>query len=122
GSGPVSESPGETWSGIHAALAQGLRGLPCAISLARLLAEHRGVRNRMALPRLSVERIRNWAEAHRDRTGGWPTIASGPVAEAPDENWRNIDDALRRGCRGLPGRSSLVRLIAATFPTPNTCA
>lgn len=39
-SGPVSESPGETWSSINHALVRGSRGLPAGSSLARFLQEH----------------------------------------------------------------------------------
>jgi hypothetical protein len=49
---------------------------------------------------------------HRARTGKWPQAGSGPVAEAPGENWSAIDYALRRGYRGLPGDSSLSWLLA----------
>jgi hypothetical protein len=110
-SGPIPEAPGETWSGIHAALPRGLRGLPGDSSLPQLLAKHRGVRNRMAIPNLTAEQILTWAEAYRKRIGKWPGVATGPVLDAPGETWRNIDDALRRGTRGLPGESSLARLI-----------
>ena len=51
-SGRVVESPDETWQNIDQALRKGLRGFPpnSGWSLARLLAEHRGVRNRKSLP------------------------------------------------------------------------
>jgi hypothetical protein len=58
-----------------------------------------------------VEQILAWADAHHARTGRWPTSASGPVADAPGERWRNIDGALRYGRRGLPGGGSLARLL-----------
>ena len=48
-----------------------------------------------------------------DRAGHWPSSESGFVAEAPDETWRAVDQALRVGVRGLPGGSSLARLLAA---------
>jgi hypothetical protein len=53
-----------------------------------------------------------WADAHRERTGRWPSRASGVVAAAPGETWVAIDQALRRGDRGLPGGDSLARLLA----------
>jgi hypothetical protein len=31
--------------------------------------------------------------------------------EAAGENWRNVDSALRQGCRGLAGGSSLSRIL-----------
>jgi hypothetical protein len=39
------------------------------------------------------------------------SAASGPVAEAPGEKWREIDQALRSGFRGLQGGDSLARLL-----------
>jgi hypothetical protein len=82
-------------------------------SLARLLAQHRGVRNLRDLPFLSIRHILAWSDAYHARTGRWPTSEAGPVAEAPGETWRGIDQALRVGIRGLAGGSSLARLLAA---------
>ncbi|MBX6313461.1 MAG: hypothetical protein IRY99_11175, partial [Isosphaeraceae bacterium] len=115
-SGPVAEAPGETWGAISLALAQGHRGLPGGSSLARLLAEHRGVRNPKALPRLKIKQILAWADAYHAATGRWPTTHSGPVAEAPGETWARIDNALKAGFRGLRGGSSLARLLNAHRP------
>jgi hypothetical protein len=67
---------------------------------------------------LTVEQILAWADAHRARTGGWPRIGSGPIADAPGENWNAVDTALRVGCRGLPGGDSLPRLLAEHRGTP----
>jgi hypothetical protein len=110
-SGPVAEAPGETWGAVVHALQEGLRGLPAGSSLARLLAAERGTPNRAGRPRLRVGRIRAWAEAHRRRTGRWPTARSGPIPEAPGETWLAVECALREGRRGLPGGSSLARLL-----------
>ena len=46
-SGPIPEAPGESWNAVTAALREGLRGLPGGSSLALLLAEKRGVRQRL---------------------------------------------------------------------------
>jgi hypothetical protein len=54
----------------------------------------------------------SWADAHHARTGHWPTVESGPVAEAPEETWAAIGTALRTGGRGLEPDSSLPRLLA----------
>jgi hypothetical protein len=43
--------------------------------------------------------------------GPRPTAASGPVTDAPAENWRALSLALREGYRGLPGGGSLARLL-----------
>jgi hypothetical protein len=111
-SGPVAEAPGETWSGLDTALRDGLRGLKGGSSLARLLARHRGVPNPQALARLTIAVILAWADAHRALTGQWPTMASGPVRGVDGETWHALDSALRQGLRGLPGGSSLARLLA----------
>lgn len=113
-SGPVQGAPGETWGAINKALHQGHRTLPGGSSLAELLVRRRGIRNNWHLPRLSNRQIVAWARAHRARTGRWPTSGSGVVPEAPEETWKGIDAALRKGRRGLPGGSSLVRLLATT--------
>ena len=92
-SGPIADAPGETWIVIDFALRKGIRGLRKS-SRARLLAKHRGARNHMALPRLIYRKILAWADAHKQRTGKWPTSESGSVTDAPGENWRGIHDAL----------------------------
>jgi hypothetical protein len=85
-------------------------------SLAKLLAEKRGARNLGALPKLTVKQILKWADAHYQKTGKWPNEASGYVLGTPYEKWRNIGNALRYGIRGLPGDSSLAKLLAEKRP------
>jgi hypothetical protein len=109
--GPIAEAPGETWHGVHGALSKGLRGLPGGSSLAKLLEQERGVRNRAGLPRLSRKQILAWAQDYFRRTGQWPTRDSGPIPNAPSETWSTVDTALHRGSRGLRGRSSLAKLL-----------
>jgi hypothetical protein len=110
-SGPIPEAPGENWHALDIALDQGCRGLPGGSSLRQLLAEQRGVRNRADLPPLTPGHVLAWAQAHYRQTGAWPNHRSGPVSGAPGETWQGLDAALRRGRRGLPGRSSLARLL-----------
>jgi hypothetical protein len=110
-SGPVIDQPGETWNAVQSALWIGARGLAGGSSLALLLQEHRGVRNKSRLPRLAERRILAWADAHHRRTGRYPVIASGPIADAPGETWLAMQMALVEGLRGLPGGSSLARLL-----------
>ncbi len=112
-SGPIKSMSGETWGAINAALQRGMRGLPRGSSLARLLARHRGRRNHLALPRHSVGQVRRWADSYFVRHGKWPTASSGPIDGAPGETWHNVDQALRQGVRGLPGGSSLFKLLRA---------
>ena len=110
-SGPVADAPGEKWVGIDHALASGARGLPGGSTLANLLQENRGVRNEGNLPSLSEAQILNWAVAHHESSGDWPSQRSGPVLDASGETWRNIDASLKNGGRGLPGGSSIAKLL-----------
>jgi hypothetical protein len=110
-SGKVEGSSGETWSRIDTALRKGLRGLAGGSSLPKLLAEHRGVANTADLPRLTVEQILEWADAYRARTGKWPTSRCGRIEEEPTATWTAVNAALSVGKRGLPGGTSLARLL-----------
>jgi hypothetical protein len=71
------------------------------------------VRNPNGLPLLSKRKILAWADAHFQRTGTWPLPTSGPVVDAPGENWRAINQSLYTGFRGLQGGISLKRLLIA---------
>lgn len=104
----------EKWSAIDNALRSGLRGLNRGSSLARLLAEHRGVRNPAALPRLTIRQILAWADEYHQRTGNWPKQGSKPeiIPNSNGENWQAISQALRNGLRGLPKVGSLADLLA----------
>jgi hypothetical protein len=62
-------------------------------------------------PELTLETILARSDAHHDRTGTWPTKQDGHVRENLNESWRRIDDALRRGFRGLAAGSSLAWLL-----------
>jgi hypothetical protein len=97
-SGAIPGSRGETWSSVNYALARGCRGLDGGSSLAKLLAERRGRRNKGDLARIA-------------ETGASPRVTSGAVQNATGESWRQIDDARRQGYRGLPGGSSLHQLL-----------
>jgi hypothetical protein len=111
-SGPIEGAPGETWSGVHTALYDGLRGFRGGSSLARFLARRRGVRNQKALPRRTIEEVLAWADVHQRRTGEWPTKKLGPIVRVRGESWKAIDQALRHGLRGFPPGLSLARLLA----------
>ncbi len=111
-SGSVRGARGEVWGNIDAVLREGLRGLPGGSSLAKLLEEGRGVRNRLNKPQLTEELILTWADAHHRCTGAWPSCDSGPIPGVPATSWKDVDFALEKGYRGLPGGSSLPRLLA----------
>jgi hypothetical protein len=55
--GSVGGKMRETWYGVNRALCKGYRGLPGGSSLAQLLAEELGARNRTSLPPLTMEKI-----------------------------------------------------------------
>jgi hypothetical protein len=110
-SGPVADAPGENWHPLDTALQRGGRGLPGGTSLARLLVQCRGHRAGVQAAPLTVGQILAWADRHYQRTGRWPTFRSGPVADAPGEKCRAINQVLQRGHRGLPGGGSLARLL-----------
>jgi hypothetical protein len=96
--------------------------LPGGSSLARLLAAKRGVRNIAQLPPLTEELILDWADRHYELTGHWPSVLSGEVGLPAGEGWRNINQRLCEGGRGLPPGSSLAKLLAdrrRTTPRPD---
>jgi len=110
-SGPVLGVPHEKWQNVQAALTQGTRGLPGGDSLARLLERKRGVRNRLYLPALTISQILKWAVNHKSIYGRYP-IVHDEHSPAPGESWLAINASLERGQRGLPGGSSLPKLLA----------
>jgi hypothetical protein len=111
-SGPVADAPGETWHALASALVKGLRQLAGGSSLAQLLAERRGVRNKQDLPDVTERQILAWADSHYARFGEWPTRDLGAIDGSIGETWNNIDAALRSGIRRFPGGSSLAKLLA----------
>ncbi|HUG69820.1 MAG TPA: DEAD/DEAH box helicase family protein [Pirellulaceae bacterium] len=111
-SGTILDSSGDTWKGVDHALRLGMRDLPGGSSLVQLLAEKREMRNHLALPKLSIEQILMWADAHFEFNREWPNRESGPIDGAPDEKWANVDAALQYGGRGLDSGFSLTRLLA----------
>lgn len=118
-SGRVRGAIDEKWANIDGALRIGLRGLPRGGSLARLLAEHRGKRNRKALPTYTIRQILQWADEYHALHGAWPLSSSGPIAGTNGETWLAVEIALLHGRRGLPGGSSLPKLLAAKRGVPN---
>jgi hypothetical protein len=85
--------------------------VPGGDSLAKLLVQARDVRSRRYLPDLTEEAILTWADRHHAETGDWPIDQSGDAPGEKGDDWHNIDAALRQRLRGLPGGSSLARLL-----------
>ncbi len=75
----------------------------------------RTIRNRTRKPELTEAQILEWADLYFKKNGFWPRQRIPPysVLGEFDTTWSHIDDALRRGLRGLEAGSSLARLLAA---------
>jgi hypothetical protein len=99
------------WLSVQNAMRMGLRGLSPGRSLAQFLAERRGARNHMRLPPLKVKQILEWAKAFHQATGRWPRPGDGPIAQSPGDSWTAVIVGLSQGHRGLPGGSSLAKLL-----------
>jgi len=65
----------------------------------------------MKRPDITFDDILTWADAFRAQFGRWPRRDDGPVAGVPDLTWCAIDQALKKGRRGLPPGSSLAKLL-----------
>jgi hypothetical protein len=65
----------------------------------------------MNLPQLKEKEIVAWAKAHFKATVRRPTDRRGPIAQSPGDTWCAVDQALTKGVRGLPGGSSLAKLL-----------
>lgn len=109
--GPIPESPGLTWALVCRALRKGTRGLPGGSSLARELEHHRSVFGRKEP--YSEDQILEWARAYLDRHGVWPTAADGVIPETGGLTWSGINKSLFFGSHGLPGGSTLKKLLVA---------
>lgn len=88
-----------TWMRMENALRGGNRGLPknTKLTLARLLANRRGVRNSEFPPLLTEKQIIRWAKLHHKRAGEWPKENSVPILNAVGGTSTAIDLALRKG-------------------------
>jgi hypothetical protein len=109
-SGPIVGTQ-EKWGGIERAFRKGLRGLPGGSSLRQFLTRRRGARNQQRLPPLTEKRILRWVRAYHRATGRRPKCDSGLIAQSGGETWSGVNATLREGRRGLPGGSSLVKLL-----------
>ncbi|HUY32053.1 MAG TPA: hypothetical protein VMV69_04670 [Pirellulales bacterium] len=59
-----------------------------------------------------IAQVLAWADAFHARRGKWPTRRSGRVDGVAGKTWLAVDNALRRGFRGLPSHTSLSQLLA----------
>ncbi|HLJ54545.1 MAG TPA: hypothetical protein VKT77_05850 [Chthonomonadaceae bacterium] len=65
------------------------------------------------MPPYTEAQILVWCDAHFARHGKWPNASSGPIPEAPGENWSMVSIALNHGIRGITRRTSLAKLLLA---------
>ena len=89
------------------------RGLPGGSSLARLLAEHRGVRNFQQLPPLTEEQVLKWIDEHKARKGEWPTSHSGGIFGSAGERWPSRPRISSLATRELSTASSVAWTTAS---------
>jgi hypothetical protein len=118
-SGVIPNSGGESWNAINHALINGSRGLHGGSSLAKFRNEHFDVPIQSGYKRrsmLTINEIIGWIAKWHDREGSYPNQKSGKIPESPTTCWVTINLYLVRGCCGLPGGSSLFKLIAQYFP------
>lgn len=106
--------PGDTWCGYDFCLRNGYRGLPKLGSLAKLLSERCGFKYQCDIPDLCEESILSLAELYKEKHSKWPGQKSGPVEGGyPGDTWAVYELHLRDGGRGLPGGSSVAKLISS---------
>lgn len=109
-SGPIPGSS-ETWSRVDSALKGGNRGLAEKSSLRQLLDEHRPKWSpTRRLERLTAKQILSCADQFYAQHDKRPSLSSGRIP-GTSETWKNIDNALRNGLRGLPSGSSLSQFL-----------
>lgn len=109
-SGLIPGTNGDKWANIEVALQSGGRGWQGKSSIARLLHEHRGLRNRGALPPLTLDSVLQLVDKHKATFGEWPNSSTRELTEDGD-TWSSINAALMVGLRGLFGGSSLAQLL-----------
>ena len=99
--GRIAGTADQTWLAVDAALSRGNRGLPGGDTLAQLLHRHRGRWHQRQPPRLTVEQLLEWADAHFQRIGEWPSGQdTTQIPRAPKgTTWVAVQVALARGGR-----------------------
>jgi hypothetical protein len=65
---------------------------------------------------LTIADILRMADRHHQMTGQWPITRDGPVLGEERLTWEGINDCLRKGGRGLPGGTTLARVLAKHRP------
>src|SRR6516225_11158814 len=65
----------------------------------------------MRRPVIYISQILRWADNFHQRIGRWPCDKDGPILGQLGLTWCAVNQALIKGHRGLPGRSSLAKLL-----------
>ena len=97
-----------TWVAIDDCLRHGLRGLPGGSSLSQLRKEHITGKETPLTEEIIVKAMK----AYHEECGKYPSCESGDASKyiGFKITWMAIDTCLKRGHRGLPGKSSLGKL------------
>lgn len=69
------------------------------------------IRSRARKPPLTVAGILKWADEFHARHGRWPNMDDGLVDGTADQTWGAVNRSLEAGMRGLPGGTSLAKLL-----------
>jgi hypothetical protein len=115
-SGPVPELGGVAWATVFEWLGYGKRGLSARQSFNRFLAQRRVPRTVRKPTDFTIAQILQWADKHFAIHGQLPNAKSRGIRHGRDVSWRQIDQALLLGTRGLPGGKSLESLLAEERP------
>ena len=110
-SGEIPDSGGGTWARVDMELRRGVRNLRDGTTLFQFLVKRRGINMGGRPPRLSVEQVFFWADQYFAAHGSWPNMRSGIIPNSRGHTWRRLEMNLRRGTRGLPGGTTLGRLL-----------
>jgi hypothetical protein len=113
--------PGDDWGGYNASLRDGGRGLHGGTTLAKLIhSRYPEYVHSKNCENLTVEFIVDRAKEHLDLNGKFPVVKGGSVTNGyPGDTWNGYDRALFEGGRGLPGGTTLKRLLAKELGAPN---
>jgi superfamily II DNA or RNA helicase len=106
--------PGDNWAAISAACHKGYRNLKKGRTLAKILEPIKllhGSKVKGGL--LTVEKIGNAAIEHYEKTREWPTCrdTTSKIPHLPGDNWSVIDQAGRKGGRGLEKGLTLTEIL-----------
>jgi len=100
-----------SWARVNAALREGQRGLQGGSSISKLLEERGLVVNLQSKSRhISIDQIVTAAQDWKRNTGKRPGQLSG-IDPVLGRTWGAVNLALSVGCSGLPGGSSLAKLL-----------